>query len=178
MTRSYCLITKARNLKTPFLVELRLKSRVWHGFERINHFEPYVVWLPKDACRVIVSMMANRRIFGLYNYVVKIAFEEKLVASKDALDGGRLAHDAAVEAIICKEAGDMATRRRRTRASEMEYTVLYSKAKEMRERRWEEEGHMKFSLVEDIHRTLAEFNIVSRQMSMSKNKRKQISLIS
>jgi hypothetical protein len=155
---------------------MSVKKGVLHGFERINWFEPHVVFLPTEACAVIRSLLSHRRIFRRYNFVVKTSFAEKLMASASALRGRMVAHDVAIDAIMLKEAGDKARRDRRTRASELEFHFLYSRAKEKRQRCWVEEEHMNFSVLEDVHRTLGELNTAVLEFSQLEKKGKQNNL--
>jgi hypothetical protein len=172
MTKLYLLITKTEHLPTPFMVEVSLVRGVIHGAERIAIFMPYVVWLKQEASAVIRSLLGHRRIFRRFNQVVKESFAKKLMESPDALDCARVAHDLAVDAIMCKISSDLAKRQRRTRRSEMEYDFIYNRGVQLRDRRWSEEGHIRFSVLEDIQRTMAELNVAVCELARSTKKSK------
>jgi hypothetical protein len=166
MTRSYLLITKAKYLPTPFLVEMRVKFGVRIGASFINFYNPFVVWLPQAAAVVIRALLANPRLFHRYHLSVKVGFAKILNENEDALDLGRAAHDAAITAVVEQEAENFAKRRRRTRASEKSYTKLVKMSSKMRKKRWHQEGHLKFSFVEDLRHTMVGFKFAASEMSL------------
>mmetsp|Transcript_10243 Transcript_10243/g.13530 ORF Transcript_10243/g.13530 Transcript_10243/m.13530 type:complete len:189 (+) Transcript_10243:48-614(+) len=168
MTRSYLLITKAKDLPCPFLIEMSVRCGRRVEASSIVFYNPYVEFLPQAASAVILSLLAIPAVFRRYNYCVKVVYVEILWADEEALDNGRDAHDAAISAILEQEAALFSKRKKITRSCANSDVTLLERIHGKRKKRWCEEQHMGFTFIEDLHRTMIELKFVSEVLSLEK----------
>lgn len=178
MARQYAFVIGAKNLPSPFLVELSRRTKT--AERDLQIYQPGVRSCPKVLCPVIKSMLESPKCYPRHRMLIKgsiLHFMDELYKLEEqGLDGNSIRNklvDQVMENIIdfevCEQIGKT-NLRRWTRSNQADQEMIQMEVKSIRLMRKIQEHHLPLQFNGDYERTRNELNFVFTKYGKSDGK--------